>query len=568
MTYPTSPVLPSARFEWRTFGIAVALTACAVAALWTWLPPAFDTNDDVTIRGVLEGTRVPGEPPTGFALLPNAALGWWLVSIRNVWPSIYAWDLAITGTLVWGLAVFLTLATGRAGGAMSLRLSALLTTIAGLLPLLGSVQYTISATSAAGAAVLLAWSELQGEGARRRSVLLMALVLGVLGLLVRVGGAMAGALAVGACLVPRAIEARRRGILRLAGVGASVAAVAALLYLVDIGLYKARPEWDAYRELNDLVTALFDWNWQAVLPSEVNITGARASVGWTAHDWLLLEQAWAMDPALFSVDPVRQFYDATAGQMSLWDYLPAAMQRAWTLDEANLAERMRETWPALAALILVVLAYARPRDLGAAGAILVCFVAYGLGVQAGFKSLPFRLLAPMIACFVGVVVTTMRVRPVGIKTAALVLGVVFVLCGYQAQSVSAAMAANHRHSLQVDTEVAALAALQPALVVIHRDSFPEEHWQRPFHRPASRLVAIRLGRNNQNPQLLSFLRTEDLSTFPSAICDHPSILVISEPGRLEVLQTHLQERAGRAVTWMPVYSGSFRAWRCVAAPAE
>ena len=63
-------------FRWATFGVSLAFVVCAVALLWTWIPPAYDTNDDVTIRRVLEGTRVPGQPPTGFALLPHAALGW------------------------------------------------------------------------------------------------------------------------------------------------------------------------------------------------------------------------------------------------------------------------------------------------------------------------------------------------------------------------------------------------------------------------------------------------------------------------------------------------------------
>jgi len=89
--------------------VSSVLVVCAMAALWASIPPAYDTNDDVTIRGVLEGTRVPGQPPTGFALLPHAALGWALVAIRDVWPSVYAWDLAVTGALAWGFAVFLTL---------------------------------------------------------------------------------------------------------------------------------------------------------------------------------------------------------------------------------------------------------------------------------------------------------------------------------------------------------------------------------------------------------------------------------------------------------------------------
>jgi hypothetical protein len=249
---------------------------------------------------------------------------------------------------------------------------------------------------------------------------------------------------------------------------------------------------------------------------------------------------------------------------------------------------------------------------------VIFFAAYCLGVQIGFKSLPFRLLAPMFACFVSVLLSTARLRQRGRKSAALdryaahnedfvpvgrresgphsgpmraerakrhwqpatssagyqgrslwlVLVAVLLLSVYQARAVFAAMAANRRHSLQVDAEGAALAALQPSLVVIHRDRFPEEHWLRPFHTPGVRLLTIRLGRNNQNPQLLSFFQRSGLSTFPSAICDDPSIFVVSEPGRLDVLTTDLRERAGRSVIWKPVFTGSFTAWQCLPAPAE
>jgi len=111
----------------------------------------------------------------------------------------------------------------------------------------------------------------------------------------------------------------------------------------------------------------------------------------------------------------------------------------------------------------------------------------------------------------------------------------------------------------------ALAALQPSLVVIHRDSFPEEHWLRPFHRPSVRLLMIRLWRNNQNPQLQSFLRASGLSAFPSSICDQPSVVIISEQGRLEVVTEEMQQRFDRSIVWNPFYMASFRVWQCLPA---
>lgn len=549
------------QFAWTTFGASAVLVVCALIALWTWIPPAYDTNDDATIRAVLEGTRIPGQAPTGYALLPHSALGWLLVAVRQVWPSAYAWDVAVTGTLAWGLAVFAAVVWGSARSA-ALRLSAVATTIAVMLPLVGSVQYTISATIAGGAAIALAWSELQRDHSRR-SVLAMACALFVLGVMVRAGGAMAGMLAVVASLLPPAVQRGRRGIGALSALLTASVALFAILHAVDLALYSLRPEWNAYRELNELVTALFDWNWQAVLPSAVNVTGARSAAGWTANDWLMLEHAWGVDPELFGVQPVRNFYAATVAHLRPWDYVEAAVQRLSIVDAANVSERLNEAWPALLAMVLVVAMYARRSDLRVMSGMAVCFVLYCVSVQVGFKSLPFRLFAPMIAGFVVVVLANVHPGRLTKTWTSVVLVVVLVLCGYQAPRVVAGMTANRAHSLQVDAEGAALAALQPSLVVIHRDTFPEEHWLRPFHRPAVRLMMIRLGRNNQNPQLLSFLRGSGLSAFPSAICDRQSVLVISEPGRLEVLTTDLQERRGRTVVWKPQFTGSFRAWQCL-----
>ena len=468
---------------------------------------------------------------------------------------------------MWGMAVFLSLAWRAFSPSVVLQLSATTVVLAALLPLVGSVQYTISATLAGGAAMALAWSELEGDG-RRPTVLAMAVALLVFGLLLRLGGAMAGALTIVACLMPRAILARRRGLRVVAGLACGSLALCAVLYAADLALYKMRPEWDAYREMNELVTALFDWNWQALLPSAVDVTGMRTSVGWTASDWTMLEQAWAVTPERFSVGPVREFYQTTVGHLTPMDYVFAAVQRLWLFDRANWLERFNEAWPALLGVAILIGVYSQARDRRVTLAVAMFFAAYCLAVQIGFKSLPFRLLAPMVACFVCVVLSTARLRPLGRKSAAFVLVVVAALGVYQAQAVFAAMAANHRHSLQVDAEGAALAALQPSLVVIHRDRFPEEHWLRPFHTPSVRLLTIRLGRNNQNPQLLSFFRTSGLSTFPWAICDDPSVFVVSESGRLDVLTTDLLERAGRTVTWKPVFRGSFTAWQCVPAPAD
>ena len=56
-----------------------------------------------------------------------------------------------------------------------------------------------------------------------------------------------------------------------------------------------------------------------LLPSAVDVTGMRKAVGWTASDWTMLEQAWAVTPERFSVRSVREFYQASVGHLTPMD---------------------------------------------------------------------------------------------------------------------------------------------------------------------------------------------------------------------------------------------------------
>lgn len=559
----STDALLAPRFTWPTFGASLLLVVCIVAALWIWIPPAYDTNDDAAIRAVVEGTLVPGQPPTGFALLPHAALGWLLVAIERAVPGAYVWDVAVIGTLVWGLAVFAALLWGSLAAAGGARLLVVGAAVVVLLPLVGSVQYTISATVAGGAAIALAWAELQRVERARRSILVMAALLLAIGLMVRSGAAMAGALAVGAALLPSALQARRRGIVAITGLMAGSIALFGVLHAADVAIYKTRPQWDAYRQVNYMVTALFDWNRQSGLP--VDPATGRSAGGWTSSDWDMLEHYWGVNPEVFGPARVAEVYAATAAHARPWDPLVAAARRFGAFDRRNFAERVQETWPALLAVLAIIVLYSRGRNLGIALGATALFLLYCLMIQAVFKDLPFRLFYPLASCFVLAIAVTTRRRRLGGASAALGVGVLLLLAAYQAQSVIETMTANHRHSLQVDAEGAALAALRPSLVVLHADTFPAEHWWRPFHRPAVSLPTIRLGRNNQNPQLLGFLARW---SFPSSICDDPSVLVVGDPSALDVLSTNLANRSRRSVTWEPVYKASFSAYRCVPVAAS
>ena len=127
------------------------------------------------------------------------------------------------------------------------------------------------------------------------------------------------------------------------------------------------------------------------------------------------------------------------------------------------------------------------------------------------------------------------------------------------------MAAQDRHSTQVEREVAQLLELEPSLVIRHGDTLPVEHWWRPFHQPDRLLPMLSLGSNNLNPQLARFLAETDRWPLLETVCADPTILVVALEGRLSLVTQYFREHHNQAVTWEQVYDdASFPAWRCVA----
>jgi len=52
------------------------------------------------------------------------------------------------------------------------------------------------------------------------------------------------------------------------------------------------------------------------------------------------------------------------------------------------------------------------------------------------------------------------------------------------------------------------------------------------------------------------------------MCTDPSIIVVAERGRLAPVTLFMREHYDTEVTWIPVYDGSFRAWRCAPRPSH
>ncbi len=551
------------RVEWRIFLVTLAATLISVAAFWIAIPPIFLTNDDVSIRLGIEGLTVPGEPPTGFVLMAHSLFAWALVGVRRALP-VHAWDLALGALIVWSTALALALAWTWGGVVRIARATALLAALAVLIPLVGGVQFTISSTLAGGAAMALAATEILASRPRP-AFLIMAASLLFAGLLVRPMGATVGAVLTGLFLTPLAFKdalGRRSRLIRLGGLMAGVAGAAAALVYLDGALYTTDAPWAEYQRNMWIMARLFEWGGD--LPAGA-IDRMRERAGWSPNDWEALKTFWGVDPDVHSLARIEDAYASWADVVGWQTRLQWLMRRTVAhLTGATLLRLLVESAVPIAAGVVLAVTQARRAGLVAAAALLALFVASCLAIESGFKELPFRLLAPLQACFVLAIVIAIGTWRRQTRTAAYIPAAILlcVLVAYEAQLVARHAVADDEQSDAVERQVADLLQLQPSLLVLHADSFPFEHWWRPFRTPPVRLHSIQLGTTNHNPYLQAFLSTSYSQGLLRAICTDPSILVVGERDRLDTVATFVREHYGLHVTWTEAYAGSFRAWRC------
>lgn len=551
------------RIEWRTFVVTLAATLMCVAAFWIAIPPIFLTNDDVSIRLGIEGLTVPGGTPTGFVLMAHSLLAWALVGARRMLP-VHIWDLVLGALLIWSAAVVLTLAWTWGGAVRIARVAALLAALVVLVPLVGGVQFTISSTLAGGAAMALAATEILAVRPRP-AFLIMAASLLLMGLLVRPMGATAGAILTGLLLAPLALRdtsARRSRVVRLGGLIAGVAGTAALLVYLDGALYTTDAPWAAYQQNMWVMARLFEWGGD--LPAGA-IDRMRERAGWSPNDWEALKTFWGVDPDVHSLARIEDAYASWADVVA-WQMRAQWLIRRATahLTGATFLRLLAESAVPIAAGVALAITQARRAGLVATSALLALFVVSCLAIESGFKELPFRLFAPLQACFVLAIIIVIGTWRRPTRTAAYVPAAILLLSlvAYEARLVARQATADNEQSAAVERQIADLLQLQPSLLVLHADSFPFEHWWRPFRTPPVKLHSIQLGTTNHNPYLQAFLSISYSQGLLRAICTDPSILVVAERDRLDSVATFVREHYGMNVTWTEAYAGSFRAWRC------
>jgi hypothetical protein len=564
--------------QWRAFWMALAASISLCALLWAAAPPRYDTNDDVAIRLSLEGRSIPGQPGTGYVLFSHAALGWTLQALASRWPAVPWWDLVISGLLLWSVAIVLAVGWNAIGGDWLGPGIGVAMPLIALVPLVVSLQFTISATLGGGAAMLLAFLELTAPARPRRAVLGMSAALLALAVLVRPMGAMAGAGSCAVFLLPAALGRGtlalddRRGLPRwtrlrafasLAAAGVVALLVFATLAITDSWLYRAAPEWNQYAQYNGMLARLFEWGGSL---SSAQADAMRAAAGWTSNDWQMLPAMWGVDSTVHGFDRLSHAYEISAAAApGTIATVRGLIGRAAGLAQSDSARLLAESSSILIAALVVAVLMLTRRGVAAMIASLILFCAVCIVIEAAFKTLPFRVVAPIAGCFAAAALVTFASfrRPAPATARVLALGIVLGILVQESTTIAGSVRAGLRHMKQVGDEMEQLRNLRPSLVVRHADTFPAEIWWRPFHRPPFDLPSVALGWNDQNPLLQRFLTASGRQPLLRAACSDPSILVIAaRPDRLEPVTTYMREHFHEEVAWTRVNTGSFAAWRC------
>src|SRR4030095_13375342 len=413
-----------------------------LAVAWTILHPTYLTNDDVTIRLSIAGDDLPGVPPTSHLVSVHEALARPAVLAQRTWPALPVWDLILAVTLIAGISGLCTLAwSAPLPGA----LIAVLATVA---PLLFALQFTVSAILCGGAGMLLLVSAMFRSTISRPLVIVGSLIM-LTGCLVRPMAGTAGAIAGLLGSLPIAVGHRMR-VRRLIVICAVLPVAFILLDAADRALYLG--EWMSHRTEHWHVARLVDWH----SASDSSLKAA----GWSENDWHMLRTGWGrVDAVLFDDVAIAKADGGSA---------PAAR-----VD-------LRSVTPLLANLSLaVVLVLAPPFGFGTVRGViqtlatLLIFVSFCMALQALFKELPFRVLAPLEACFVAAALIGLaeHVRPYGWAASSVA---VFVVVGLLAQQVVAATSqarADLAQARSLEPQVAEVLRLQPSMLVLHGDAF-------------------------------------------------------------------------------------------------
>ena len=545
----------------RTFATALLITGALIATLWACVNPIYLEIDDAAIRLTITGDDLAGEPPASHLVFTHEGLARFAVALQRTVPDLSIWDLVLSVTLVSGLGGLCAVAWSAQRTAGWARAAGLAATLAAAAPIVAGLQFTISAVICGGAAVLLVICELFWRKRPRLWLMIAATVLLVSGYAIRPMAAEGAALIILACCLPVAVarEPWRRRLNRLIAFGLVLLAAFTVLDFADRALYSQRDGWADYYAHTWRFVNLIDWNSGA---RNAHLDSIRTAANWSTNDWQMLWAGWGTtDQTLFGTEPVAKAFEVLRTASSPLERARSAFQ---ALDSRATVELLRALSGMIASALVLAIGLGNRRALLVTLAVLLEFLAICVVVEASFKELPFRLLAPLQVCLTVVMIVGISDHPKVTRRWAVMITIAIATALFAQQGWIAVQQARAEmnHARAIEAQTLEVLKLKPSLLVLHADAFPAGHWWRPFHRPPAQFPMIRLGGNNGSPLLQHYLKATGRTRLLVAVCGDPSIMVIADRPRLDLVTRYMAEHEARTITWEPAFEGSFSAWRC------
>lgn len=532
--------------------------------------PFYQTNDDVAMRLLAEGTFVPQGQPLPFLMHVNVIVGRLLSFAYGLTHALPWYDL-LMGAGMTAAAGALLYVWGTSGHQLEI-VWAFLFAVFFLLPSFVHVQFSLVGLGCAAAGMVMLVRALAEPIAVRdfRLYLLSGTSLLVWGAMIRFEGAVLMILQGAILALPFVIAAWRapeqRPRVRLTVLASFAAGLLIVLsFALNQYVYAKATGWRDFYEYNLRRSRINEY----ITPERITpeaVQRMATQVGWSSTDFTLFRNWFFTDPNLYSLAKVRQAEELFYGASDK----PTEESRAGRMKRG--VELARNFFVEMRLAFLFMLAYVLAR--GASVRLLLYFVGITLmiavliaGITLALKAPPDRIFWPMLLLGASVLPIASRrwgqpVHP------AMVAGATLLACYVAGSSVLALwkQAAERRGAaVTARQDAQGLKATGATFFVLHGNAFPYEDYWRPLLVEKTPFPFVALGVSARTPPVQDSLRRTGRIDLPLSLCTEPGLLIVAPAYIPQLLTTFVAEHHGTTVRFETAFEGQrFTAWKCTA----
>jgi hypothetical protein len=552
----------------RNFGsllMALLLPVAAVAVFG----PFYQTNDDVAMRLLSEGTFVPQGQPLPFLMHVNVIVGRLLSFAYGLTHALPWYDLLMGAGMTAAAAALLS-AWATSGHRLEM-VWAFLFAVFFLLPSFVGVQFSLVGLGCAAAGMVMLVRALAEPNSPRdfRLYVLSGTSLLVWGALIRFEGAILMILQGTMVALPFVIAAWRapegRPRVRFTVLATFAAGLLIVLsFALNQYVYAKAPGWREFHEYNLRRSRINEY----ITPERITpeaVQELATQVGWSSTDFTLFRNWFFTDPNLYSLAKVRQAEELFYGASDK----PTEESRASRIKRG--VELARNFFVEMRLAFLFMLAYVLAR--GASARLLLFFIGITLmiavsiaGITLALKAPPDRIFWPMLLLGASILPIASRRwgRPAHPATVA---GATLLACYLAGSSVLVLwkQAAERRVATATARQDAeGLKATGATFFVLHGNAFPYEDYWRPLRTESTPFPFVALGVSARTPPVQDSLRRTGRTDLPLSLCTEPGLLIVAPAYIPQLLTTFVAEHHGTAVRFQLAFEGQrLTAWKCI-----